>query len=152
MVKPTASLSGISGLDALVSGNYIAIQPSDNPAEPETKFTALERAPSDILANEGLNITLRAEDLGGISVGSQIVYRKIPIGEVYSYQLDGQGKNVLIQASIHDEYRKVITDESRFWNVRGIGANIGFEGVDVRLESLSALIGGFHCRRFARRR
>lgn len=60
MVKPTASLSGISGLDALVSGNYIAIQPSDNPAEPETKFTALERAPSDILANEGLNITLRA--------------------------------------------------------------------------------------------
>ncbi|WFB46767.1 MlaD family protein [Vibrio coralliilyticus] len=142
MVKPTASLSGISGLDALVSGNYIAIQPSDNPAEPETKFTALERAPSDILANEGLNITLRAEDLGGISVGSQIVYRKIPIGEVYSYQLDGQGKNVLIQASIHDEYRKVITDESRFWNVSGIGANIGFEGVDVRLESLSALIGG----------
>ncbi|MCZ4294533.1 PqiB family protein [Vibrio sinaloensis] len=142
LVKPTASLSGISGLDALVSGNYIAISPGNNPSEPETKFTALERAPSDLLANEGLNISLKSRDLGGISVGSQIVYRKIPIGEVYSYQLDRDSKNVIIQASIRDEYRHIITDDSRFWNVSGIGANIGFEGVDVRLESFSALLGG----------
>lgn len=142
LVKPTASLSGISGLDALVSGNYIAISPGNNPSEPETKFRALERAPSDLLANEGLNVSLRSRDLGGISVGSQIVYRKIPIGEVYSYQLDRESKNVIIQASIRDEYRHLITDDSRFWNVSGIGANIGFEGVDVRLESFSALLGG----------
>ncbi|MDC5806665.1 MlaD family protein [Vibrio europaeus] len=142
MVKPTASLSGISGLDALVSGNYIAISPSSNPSEPETEFTALERAPSDLMASEGLNISLKARDLGGISVGSQIVYRKIPIGEVYSYQLHSDSKHVVIQASIQDEYRHIITDDSRFWNVSGIGANIGFEGVDVRLESFSALIGG----------
>ncbi|WP_367986457.1 MlaD family protein [Vibrio sp. NTOU-M3] len=144
MVKPTASLSGISGLDTLVSGNYIAIQPSDSAeeSEPETVFHALERAPSDILTKNGLNITLKARDLGGISVGSQIVYKKIPIGEVYNYQLNNDAKSVIIQASIKDEYRKIITDESRFWNVSGIGAQIGFEGVDVRLESLSALIGG----------
>lgn len=32
--------------------------------------------------------------------------------------------------------------ESCFWNVSGIGVSIGFEGVDVCLESLSVLIGG----------
>lgn len=142
MVKPTASLSGISGLDALVSGNYIAIQPSAEKGELKTKFFALERAPADLLANEGLNITLKAQDLGGISIGSQILYRKIPIGEVYNYQLDQESKNVVIQASIRDEYSHIITDESRFWNVSGIGANVGFSGVDIRLESLTALIGG----------
>ncbi|RSD31072.1 MlaD family protein [Vibrio pectenicida] len=142
MVKPTASLSGISGLDALVSGNYIAIQPSDSPAKPETKFTALERPPSDIRAPDGLNITLRADELGGISIGSQIVYRKIPIGEVYSYQLDKAEKNVLIHATIHDEYRNIITDESRFWNVSGLGASVGIHGIDLKLDSLSSLIGG----------
>lgn len=142
MVKPTASLSGISGLDALVSGNYIAIAPSEEDAEPETVFRALERAPADLLAQQGLSITLRARDLGGVSIGSQIVYRKIPIGEVYSYQLDASAKNVLIKAAIKEEYRHIITDDSRFWNVSGIGTKIGFDGVDVRLESLSALIGG----------
>ncbi len=142
MVKPTASLSGISGLDALVSGNYIAIQPSSESGNLQTKFVALDRAPADLLANQGLNITLKARDLGGISIGSQILYRKIPIGEVYNYQLDNESKNVLIQASIKDEYRHIITDESRFWNVSGIGASVGFSGVDIRLESLTALIGG----------
>ncbi|EGA69618.1 mce-related protein [Vibrio sinaloensis DSM 21326] len=142
MVKPTASLSGISGLDALVSGNYIAIAPSDDDAEAETVFKALDRAPSDLLAAEGLTITLRSRDLGGVSIGSQIVYRKIPIGEVYSYQLDEKSENVLIKAVIKEEYRHIITDDSRFWNVSGVGTKIGFDGVDVRLESLSALIGG----------
>ncbi|KAB0303786.1 MCE family protein [Vibrio fortis] len=142
LVKPTASLSGISGLDALVSGNYIAIHPSETEQEPETVFKALESSPSDLLASEGLNIMLTAKDLGGVSVGSQIVYRKIPIGEVYNYQLNESGKSVTIQAAIKDEYSHIITDQSRFWNVSGLGASIGFSGVDVRLESLSALLGG----------
>ncbi|MHC6527224.1 PqiB family protein [Vibrio proteolyticus] len=142
LVKPTASLSGISGLDALVSGNYIAIQPSDVKSEPLNQYTALDRAPADLKGREGLTITLKARDLGGVSVGSQIVYKKIPIGEVYNYQLDPDAKSVLIQAYIKDEYRKIITDQSRFWNVSGIGTSIGFDGVDVRLESFSALLSG----------
>ncbi|NOH96241.1 MlaD family protein [Vibrio sp. 99-70-13A1] len=142
LVKPTASLSGISGLDALVSGNYIAIHPSEASSEPETVFNALDSAPSDLLASDGLNIMLTAKDLGGISVGSQIVYKKIPIGEVYSYKLNDNSKSVTIKAAIHDEYSHIITDESRFWNVSGLGASIGFSGVDVRMESLSALLGG----------
>ncbi|WJG23000.1 PqiB family protein [Vibrio furnissii] len=145
LVKPTASLSGVSGLDALVSGNYIAIQPGsdvdDDNDHPE-QYRALDSAPSDLLANSGLTISLKASDLGGISIGSQIVYKKIPIGEVYSYKLNDDAKSVVIQASIRNEYRHIITSESRFWNVSGIGTSIGFDGVDVRLESLSALLGG----------
>ncbi|OEE79429.1 PqiB family protein [Vibrio genomosp. F6] len=142
LVKPTASLSGISGLDALVSGNYIAIQPSDSHAKEETVFTALESAPSDLIAAKGLNVTLKSKDLGGISIGSKIVYKKIPIGEVFSYKLDEKSESVLIQASIQDEFSHIITTKSRFWNVSGIGTSIGFNGIDVRLESLSAVLGG----------
>jgi len=149
LVKPTASLSGISGLDALVSGNYIAIHPGDEiisdsseKAEHPDKYQALDSAPTDLLTNQGLTITLKARDLGGISVGSQIMYKKIPIGEVFSYELDEDNKSVIIQASIEQQYRNVITTESRFWNVSGIGANIGLSGVDVRLESMSALFSG----------
>ncbi|MDE1264812.1 MlaD family protein [Vibrio aestuarianus] len=144
LVKPTASLSGISGLDALVSGNYIAIQPGNEGTSTDHNniFRALDNAPSDLQPDQGLIISLKARDLGGLSIGSQIVYKKIPIGEVFNYQLDKDAKSVIIQASVDDEYRHIITNESRFWNVSGIGASIGFEGVDVRLESLSALIGG----------
>lgn len=144
LVKPTASISGISGLDALVSGNYIAIHPGDNTENDEikTEFSALESRPSDLQADEGLNLTLRAEDLGSISIGSQIIYKKIPIGEVYSYALEPDAQHVQINAFIDYKYAHIITDKSRFWNVSGVGANVGFDGIDIQFESLSALIGG----------
>ncbi|WP_282064529.1 MlaD family protein [Vibrio rotiferianus] len=141
LVKPTASLSGVSGLDALVSGNYISIQPG-NGKEYETTFHALDSAPTDLRVTQGLNIILKSKDLGGVSVGSQIVYKKIPIGEVYSYQLNEDAKSISIHANIQEQYRHIINNRSRFWNVSGIGASIGFDGVDVRLESMSALLGG----------
>lgn len=147
LVKPTASISGISGLDALVSGNYIAIQPgeevnNDDDEEFPKQYTALTSRPADLQAAEGLNITLRSQDLGSISIGSQIVYRKIPIGEVYSYKLDDDAKNVLIEAYIKNEFANLVTNKSRFWNVSGAGAQIGFHGVDVQFDSLSALLTG----------
>ncbi|MDR9828667.1 MlaD family protein [Vibrio sp. FNV 38] len=142
LVKPQASLSGVTGLDALVSGNYIAIQPGDSDGQLKTTFTALDFAPADQGSRDGLNIVLKAGDLGGVTVGSQIVYRKIPIGEVYNYRLDETSKSVMIKANIDEDYAHIITDESRFWNVSGIGASIGLDGVDMRLESVSALISG----------
>ncbi len=141
LVKPTASLSGISGLDALVSGNYISIQPGDG-SELETVFHALETTPTDLRITQGLNIKLKSRDLGGVSIGSQIVYKKIPIGEVYSYQLEEDAKSITINANIQEQYRHIINDRSRFWNVSGFGASIGFNGVDVHLESMDALLGG----------
>lgn len=141
LVKPTASLSGISGLDALVSGNYISIQPGDS-TELETVFHALDTMPTDLRVTQGLNIKLKSRDLGGVSIGSQIVYKKIPIGAVYSYQLDEDAKSITINANIQEQYRHIINDRSRFWNVSGFGASIGFNGVDVHLESMSALLGG----------
>ncbi|MDG3088085.1 MlaD family protein [Vibrio hannami] len=144
LVKPTASISGISGLDALVSGNYISIQPGIETGREELKtvYTALDNRPADLQAAQGLNITLRSKNLGSISIGSQIIYRKIPIGEVYSYKLDDKAENVLIKAYIKNEFSHIITNKSRFWNVSGIGANIGFDGIDVQFESLSALLVG----------
>ncbi len=56
--------------------------------------------PSDLLASEGLNISLTYKDLGGVSVGSGNCLQKIPIGEVYNYQLNENVKSVTIQAAI----------------------------------------------------
>jgi paraquat-inducible protein B len=143
LVKPTASLSGVSGLDALVSGNYISVMPGNKePDELARTFTALDSAPLDIQSNKGLDITLRSDELSSISVGSSILFKKIPIGEVYAFSLDENDQSVIIQANIESEYEHLIRSNSRFWNVSGLTTNIGFQGVDLKLESLGALIGG----------
>jgi paraquat-inducible protein B len=143
LVKPTASFSGVSGLDALISGNYITLLPGvDDGSDTPVSYQALKSAPSDLGKSEGLNITLKANDLGGINIGSAIIYKRIPIGEVYSYQLDPGAESVSLQVSINKEYASIITDKSRFWNVSGVAAQINVAGVDVQFESLTALING----------
>ncbi|GAM75604.1 paraquat-inducible protein B [Vibrio ishigakensis] len=145
LVKPTASLSGVSGLDALVSGNYIAIQGASKQSNnlPDV-YQALTKTPQDLHSSNpnGLRITLRSKDLGSVNIGSKILFRKIPIGEIYSFNLDEDGRSVVLRAYIDEEYDHIITSESRFWNVSGINASVGFDGVDVSVESLAALIGG----------
>lgn len=147
LVKPQASLSGITGLDALVSGNYIAIDPNnhelrDSSKNFSTNYTAFKEEPMDLRSQNGFNLTLTSKDLGSITVGSKIMYRKIPIGEVTNFTLAKDSNSVKIQISIQKQYSHIINSDSRFWNVSGISANIGFNGVDVQLESLNALLTG----------
>nr|WP_186294775.1 MlaD family protein [Vibrio algivorus] len=147
LVKPKASLSGITGLDALVSGNYIAIQPAEDVMDGKKhdiskEYTALKEEPMDIRAQNGVNITLTSKDLGSISVGSKIMFRKIPIGEVTNFTLADDGSSVKIQTSIKQEYSHIVNSDSRFWNVSGISATVGFNGVDVQLDSLNSLLMG----------
>ncbi len=92
--------------------------------------------------NDGLTLQLKAPNLGSLSIGSQIFYKKIPVGEIYNYTLSANKKEVLIDALIKPRYANLVTNKSRFWNVSGVSANIGFSGVDVQFESLSALIAG----------
>ncbi|UXH99886.1 PqiB family protein [Photobacterium sp. TY1-4] len=140
LVKPKASITGISGLDALVSGNYIAMQPGQGDSAYE--FTALDTQPSDLTLGEGLKIQLRAPSLGSVNIGSQVMYKQIPVGEVYNYTLSESKKRVLIDLLIKPQYAELVTNKSRFWNVSGMSANVGFNGIDVQFESLSAMIGG----------
>jgi paraquat-inducible protein B len=143
LVKPSASISGVTGLDALVSGNYISILPSSEPEKlKEYVYNALSERPSDALLKQGLPIELVSRDLGSINIGSKILYKKIPIGEVYNYELDRQSKDIHIDAVIYPRYQNLINQNSRFWNVSGIRTSFGLDGVDIKMESLSALISG----------
>ena len=77
LVKPSASISGVTGLDALVSGNYISILPSSEPEKrKEYVYTALSERPSDALLKQGLPIELVSRDLGSINIGSKYCTKK----------------------------------------------------------------------------
>ena len=70
LVKPSVSLAGITGLETLVSGNYIAVSPADG--EPTRKFKALSQEPPLSDAKPGLHLSLKAERLGSLNRGSHI--------------------------------------------------------------------------------
>ncbi|MGY5453472.1 MlaD family protein [Agarivorans sp. MS3-6] len=138
LVTPKASITEISGLDALVSGNYIELNPgSGKPAE---QFVALNEAPN-IIGGKGLNIRLIADDLGSLNIGSGVYFKKIKVGEVQRFQLEDTQK-VEFDIQIKPQFAHLVKIDSRFWNVSGFNADISLDGVKISSESLASVISG----------
>ena len=141
VVRPTISLSGISGLNTLLSGNYIGFEAGVSTVE-QTEFTGLDKAPV-VSGKLGREFILKARDLGSLSEGSPVYYRKLPAGQVVSYGLATDGRSVEIRVFVSAPYDKYVTANTRFWNAGGFDVIADANGLDLRTESLiSALVGG----------
>ncbi|MGL6149051.1 MAG: MlaD family protein [Plesiomonas sp.] len=140
LVTPKASFAGISGLDALVSGNYINMLPGSGAYA--STFTALSTPPRYREYNGDLQIHLKTEDLGSLSTGSQVYYRKIPVGSVNDYRIAADNEGVIVDILIEKRFAHLVKANSRFWNTSGVQADISLAGASIKLESLNALING----------
>ncbi|SCC16724.1 Paraquat-inducible protein B [Kosakonia oryzendophytica] len=140
LVTPKASLAGVSGLDALVGGNYIGMMPGKG--DPQEHFTALDTQPKYRLNNGELMIHLHAPDLGALNSGSLVYFRKIPVGRVYDYAINANKQGVTIDVLIERRFTNLVKKGSRFWNVSGVKADVNLSGAKVELESLAALVNG----------
>lgn len=140
LVTPKASLAGVSGLDALVGGNYIGMMPGSGKAQ--THFSALDTQPKYRLNTGELMIHLHAEDLGSLNTGSLVYYRKIPVGKVYDYTIADGNKGVTIDVLIDRRFANLVKTDSRFWNVSGFKGDFNLSGASVQMESLAALVNG----------
>ena len=143
VVKPSISLAGITGLEALVKGNYIAIRPGDKGASPQREFEARAKAPPLDLKAPGLHLVLFSDNLGSLEVGSPILYRQVKVGTVQSYQFSRkQQKRLLIGVHIEPEYAGLVNGSTRFWNASGITLTGGLSGIQIKSESLQSLMAG----------
>ncbi|MBF4207034.1 MULTISPECIES: MlaD family protein [Pseudomonas] len=142
VVKPSISLAGITGLEALVKGNYIAIRPGDKGASPQREFEARAKAPPLDLKAPGLHLVLYSDNLGSLEVGSPILYRQVKVGTVQSYQFSKKSKRLLIGVHIEKEYAGLVNGSTRFWNASGITLSGGLSGIQIKSESLQSLMAG----------
>jgi len=141
VVEPRITLSGVSGLGTLLSGNYIGFEVGKSTRK-ERRFTALEVAPVITSGQPGRQFVLKAADLGSLGVGSPIYYRRLQAGQVIAYDLTSDGKAVDLKVFVNAPYDRYVNPGTRFWNASGLDVSIGSGGVDVRTESLVALIAG----------
>lgn len=139
LVQPNVSLAGISGLDSLVSGNYITLQPGDG--DRENEFIAEDQGPIAQVSPGDLLIHLLSDDLGSISIGASVYFKKLPVGKIYDYRFNKENK-VEIDVVIDKAYAHFVKKDSRFWNISGISANLNATGLNLNVESLNAVVQG----------
>lgn len=123
LVQPQLSVAGVSGLETLVSGNYIAFRPSGR-GETKRSFSALESPPAPGVREGGLSLILQADELSSVQEGSPVYYRRLKIGEVTRYALSQDDERVDIHVYIKPTFshlvRKIPASECRGWISPGV--------------------------------
>lgn len=140
VVKPRLGVRGVSGLDTLVSGAYIEIEPGQG--IPRRHFVGLEVPPVVRATENGKEIVLIADRLGSIDTGSPIYYQGITAGEVLGYELGNDRRSVYIHAFIKSPLDELVQSNTRFWNVSGMDVSMDADGFQMRTESMQSLLFG----------
>jgi len=141
VVEPRVTLSGITGLGTLLSGNFIGFEAGKS-KKTQRNFTGLEVPPVITGGQPGREFVLRADDLGSLGIGSPIYYRRLQAGQVIAYDLAGDGKAIELKVFVNAPYDRYVNAGTRFWNASGVDISVGAGGVDVRTQSLVALVAG----------
>lgn len=141
VVRPRISVSEISGLNTLLSGSYIGFEAGRSHTT-QRNFTGLE-VPQIVSAGvPGREFALKVNDLGGLTAGAPVYYRRVPVGQVISYNFSADGRSVDLKIFVNAPYDTYVHPETRFWNASGLDVSLSATGLEVRAESLAALLSG----------
>jgi len=137
--RPRYSAAGLSGLNTLVSGNYIQFLPGVSKKTQRT-YTGLENPPPTPPGVPGVRFKLVADQAGGLGIGTPIIYKGINVGKLESRTFHTEPAQVEFDGFIEAAYASLVNQKTRFYNSGGLDLKIGAEGVQMRVESLESLL------------
>jgi paraquat-inducible protein B len=142
VVRPRLSAGTISGLETLVSGSYIEIDPGLPGGQPQRDFTGLANPPGVRSDEPGRTFDLLAQRLGSLGPGSPVFYRDVAVGEVLGYETPGTNGPITVHVFIRKPFDQYVHEGTHFWNASGLSVSVGSQGLHVELQSIQAVLSG----------
>ena len=119
VVKPRFGGGGISGLNTILSGPYIELDPGIATGVAR-EFVGLEQPPVTPHGFPGIHFGLIAEEAGSLSVGSPISFKGLEVGRIESRRFNEELNKVEFGGFVRAPYDELIFEDTRFWNTSGI--------------------------------
>ena len=141
IVRPQIGPGGVSGIDTLLSGAYIAVDPGAA-SKAKKSYVALENPPMVTSGEQGRSFVLKTDDLNSLNVGSPLYFRHIEVGRVSAYSLDRATKVVSIRVFVRAPYDQFVSAGTRFWNASGLDVSLSSAGLKMRTQSLATIVSG----------
>lgn len=142
VVRPRLSAGYVQGLETLVSGAYIDVDPGPPGGKPHTEFKGLEAPPAARSDEPGHTYVLTADRVGALGPGSPVLYRDLSVGDVLSYDVGAADLPATLHIFVRAPFDRYVHVNSRFWKEAGVTINYGVQGLHVELESLQAALSG----------
>lgn len=139
IVKPEVGVSGVSGLDTLLSGTYINMF-SEKDGQYKDNFYGLEEAYS--IAKEGVYYQLTAPSGFNISRGTPIYFKNMKVGQVEYVNISLDSQNIDFVVFIQQLYVPYVHRDSKFWVTSTVDVSFANGRLDVNVAPLSNLVQG----------
>ena len=141
VVKPQIGRGGVTGLNTLLSGVYIELQPGDN-GETQLNYPLLNSPPVAPADAPGVRVKLNSADTTGLAVGDPVLYRGYEVGTVELSEFNVSDRRTRFQLFIHEPYDELVTENVRFWLSSGLAFDLSAEGLSVDIGSATTLLTG----------
>jgi paraquat-inducible protein B len=141
VVTPAISLEGVSGLETLLSGAFLEIDPGKG-GEEQLMFEGLETPPVITSKVPGREFMLRSNRLGNIKRGSPLLYKGLQVGRVLGHRLSKDKQTVEIITFVEEPYSELVTEYSKFWDAGSVNVKVSPSGIEAGANSLATLLSG----------
>jgi len=142
VVKPRVYAGDITGLNTILTGTYVAMQPGEASQPERREFTGLANPPTLVPDTGGRTFSLTASRLGSISLGTPVFFHDLDVGRVVGWNFAGMADSVTLHIFVDAPYVEWVHRDSRFWNSSGIELRVGPQGVRLQVDSLKAVVLG----------
>lgn len=141
VVRPRIGIGWVSGLETLISGSYIALEPGDTKTR-GTTFVGLENPPPLTHGLLGKSVILHAKDVGSLALEAPVYFRHFEVGHVIDRELEADGRGARVVVFVDAPYDQLVTRATRFWNASGVDLTLGADGMKLRTQSLASVLAG----------
>jgi paraquat-inducible protein B len=140
IVRPQIGAAGVSGIETLLSGPYIALDPGST-GNAQTHYNGIDDAPMVTRGSAGKRFLLKATDIGSLYVGAPIYFHHLKAGRMVSYQMSPD-KSLDIRIFIDAPYDQFVHPTTRFWNASGVDLSLTAAGLKVETQALATIVAG----------
>lgn len=141
VVKPQIGRGGITGLNTLLSGVYIELQPGESTAQ-QLDHQLLDAPPVAPADAPGIRVSLTTANSGGLAVGDPVLYRGYEVGTVEHSEFELASRRTRYQLYIREPFDVLVTENVRFWLSSGFSFDLSAEGLQVDVGSATTLLSG----------
>jgi len=142
IVKPKVGFEGVSGLETLFAGTYIAVEPGKPDGDRKEDFKGQIGGESADSLEYTTVYFLESPSVESVGVGNSITFRGLEVGTITKITLSKNSQLVQIQINIQNRYVKLIRSNTVFWRKVGIQANLGLFNSQVKVNSLDSILHG----------
>jgi paraquat-inducible protein B len=140
--RPRLEISEIRGLETLIGGRYLALEPSRGATVAMHEFVGLSEAPPLARREGSLELELEAHSRLGLVRGAPITYRGLEVGRVADVGLASDGASVTVQLIVEPEYSELVRKNSVWWSTGGVRLDAGLTGVNLSVDSFTSWLRG----------